>query len=112
MVILLLLVKQPWNAAQAAAQGFGIHVDLPMPTQPAAIVKKLRQALQQMLNDPSDTTKVQHISRLLQAQLWTPVEQAASGVVSALLTPWGCCLLLLLYYVRFIVICHGSACIW
>lgn len=78
MVILLLLVEQPWNAAQAAAEGFGIHVDLPMPTQPGLVVKKLLPALRQMLKEDSYAIKAQHISRLMQAERWTPIEQAAS----------------------------------
>lgn len=78
MIILPLLVEQPFNGAQAAALGFGIHVDLAMPVEPAAVVEKLGAALSQLLADGSYAAKARHYSQLMQAERWTPVEQAAS----------------------------------
>ena len=79
MVILPVVLEQPWNAAQAVAMGYGIHVSIPMPTKPETVVKNLSPALKLMLADESYTIKAKQISQLIQAEHWSRTEQAAGN---------------------------------
>lgn len=69
-----LFAEQPDNMARATEQGFGLSVSV---DDALGLSQNLRQALQQVLQNPTFAGNASRVSRLIRATSWTPASQAA-----------------------------------
>lgn len=80
IVGLPLFAEQPDNMARATEQGFGLSVSV---DDALGLSQNLRQALQQVLQNPTFAGNASRVSRLIRATSWTPASQAAGLVEHA-----------------------------
>ena len=66
------------NAQQAAHLGAGVAIPQKFPIRSKVVGPQLAAGLQRVLHEPRIRAAAHRISALMQAERWTPAEQAAS----------------------------------
>ena len=92
VIVLPIILEQPWHAKQAQHLGAGIDLDVATPINTQELAGKLSAAFSKMLSTDAYLLRARHISMLMRAQRWSPVEKAASerpldGIGSLCLLP-------------------------
>lgn len=79
MIIIPLYVEQPLNANRIENLGAGIALRIASPINAKELAQQLGSAFKRILASDSYAKEAQHISKLMRAQRWTPVQKAASA---------------------------------
>ena len=81
-LVIPMFFEQPWNGNQVEHMGAGVRVRVQYPIEQHDLGSKLTAALHRVLSSATMHPAAQHISHLMRAERWTPLQKAASELAA------------------------------